>query len=224
MRDLAETYKEIAGEPYEHRGILHSEVALIIHACRRLGVERLIESGRARAQSTYMLAKYMPDVEIHSVEARNDPDAQFGRDRVGQMANVSLYDGTDGAVALPAMCRQWDDLPTAVLCDGPKGIHAVAVVQKCFKFAHVKVGFIHDMRRLDHDLPSPFRAAAEAVFARHKFSDDPAFVAGSSWMDASVVAAGGPCGPQHEAVFGSYGPTIGVFLNPQNQNHEGTSQ
>jgi hypothetical protein len=208
-------FKAIAQEPYENRGILHSEIALVIHACRRHGIERVIESGRARAQSTYMLAKYMPDVEIHSVEARNDPDAQFGRERVAGMDNVTLYDNTDGALALPAMCRQWDDIPTAVLCDGPKGIHAVAVVQKCFKFPHVRAGFIHDMRRLDHGQPSPFRAAAEAVFAKHKFSDDPAFIAGSSWMDANVVAAGGPCGPQHEAEFGSYGPTIGVFVNPQ---------
>ena len=47
----------IAAEPYEHRGILHSEMALIIHTCRRLSVEVVIESGRARGQSTYMLAK-----------------------------------------------------------------------------------------------------------------------------------------------------------------------
>jgi hypothetical protein len=213
MQDLAETYKAIAGEPYEHRGILHSEVALIIHACRKLGIQRFIESGRARAQSTYMLAKYMPDVEFASVELRDDPDAQYGRERVADMVNVALYDNCNGAEWLPRLCRS--AVPTAVLCDGPKGAAAVAVVQECFSQPHVRLGFIHDMRRLDHGGPSPHRAAAVSAFARHKFSDEPAFVAGSSWMDANVVAAGGPCGPQHEAVFGSYGPTIGVFLNPQ---------
>lgn len=220
---LNEVYREIAQEPYEHRGILHSEIALIIHACRRLGVTRFIESGRARAQSTYMLAKFMPDVEIHSVELRSDPDAVYGRERVADMPNVALYDGEDGAVFLPMLAALNDRERTAVLCDGPKGAKAVSVVQSCFRYPNVVVGFIHDMRRLDHGGPSPHRAAAIAAFERHKFSDDPAFVAGSSWMDANVVAAGGPCGPQHEAEFGSYGPTIGVFPNPQNQNLEGTS-
>ena len=72
----------IAAEPYEARGILHSEMALIIEACRRHDIKVMIESGRARAQSTYILAKYLPDVEIHSIEGRNGPDQVFGIERV----------------------------------------------------------------------------------------------------------------------------------------------
>jgi hypothetical protein len=33
-------------------------------------------------------------------------------------------------------------------------------------------------------------------------------------MDANVLSANGPVGPAHEQEFGSYGPTVGVFLNP----------
>lgn len=204
-------FRALADEPYESRGIIHSEIALILHTVRKLGIRRIIESGRARAQSTYLLAKYLPDVLIDSVELRETPDAAYGVDRVSGFPNVTLYWG-DGREVVPDLAAR-DDSPTAILCDGPKGAAAVEVVRQCFDYPHVRVGFIHDMRKLDHGGPSPHRQAAIDRLPKHKFSDDPALVAEVSWMDAKVVEAGGPCGPQHEAEFGSYGPTLGVFLN-----------
>jgi len=212
--------EQIAAEPYEARGIPHSEIALIIDTCRQQGVEVFIESGRARAQSTYMLAKYLPDVEIHSVDARPDhPDEAFARERLKGFSNVSLYIG-DGAQCLPAMVRQSAPRPTAVLCDGPKGLFAVAVVERCFRHDHVRAGFIHDMRPIDHGAPSPYRAAAQAVFSSALFSDAPSYVSTTRWMDAKVVLANGPVGPDQERVFGSYGPTVGVFINPRKQQQQ----
>lgn len=205
-------FHAIAAEPYEHRGILHSEMALIIEVCRRLDIQVVIESGRARAQSTTMLAKYLPDVEIHSIEGRNGPDQIFGIERVAHLANVVLHQG-DGSLLLPRLCEAAAPHRTAVLCDGPKGIAAVGVVEKCFRLPHVRLGFIHDMRKLDHGGPSPYRAAAEAVFPGATFSDSPELVAGYSWMDVEIRAAGGPCGPAWKQEFGSYGPTVGVFHN-----------
>lgn len=204
----------LAAEPYESRGILHSEMALIIHTCRKLGVEVFIESGRARGQSTYMLAKYLPEVEIHSVEGRPDhPDEAFARERLKDFKNLRLYQG-DGAWFLPHMGQIVAPRKTAVLCDGPKGAGAVRIVGHCFEtYPHVVVGFVHDMRRLDHGGPSPHRAAAVKRFPDARFSDDPKLVAETRWMDAKVVEAGGPCGLRHEAEFGSYGPTVGVFVN-----------
>ena len=203
----------IAAEPYEHRGIPHSEMALIIDTCRRLEIEVFIESGRARGQSTYMLAKYLPDVEIHSIDARPEhPDEAFARERLKGFGNVKLYTG-DGAHALPHLARHQRPRKTAVLCDGPKGILAVAVIEKCFRYPHVLVGFAHDMRPIDHGVPSPYRAAAAAVFPGATFSDDPAFIAATSWMDVRVVEANGPVGPEQQQQFGSYGPTVGVFRN-----------
>lgn len=200
----------IAAEPYEPRGILHSEMALIIHICRRLGIEVVIESGRARGQSTYMLAKYLPGCEIHSVELRDHPDEAIAVARLAPLPNVTLYHA-DGAELLPRLVKM-HPLRSAVLCDGPKGAAAVAVVKECFVNG-AAAGFIHDMRRLDHGAPSPHRADAIARLPNHAFSDDPRIVSAASWMDATIIAAGGPAGPAHEAVFGSYGPTVGVFLN-----------
>lgn len=202
----------IAAEPYESRGILHSEMALIIHACRRMGIEVVIESGRARGQSTYMLAKYLPGVRIHSVELRDHPDEAIAQDRLSRFPNVNLYHG-DGGLLLPRIVEAHHQR-MAVLLDGPKGAAAVGILGQCFHSPHVIVGFIHDMRRLDHGGPSPHRAAAVAAFRHHAFSDDPRIVAAASWMDANIIASGGPAGPAHEAVHGSYGPTVGVFVNP----------
>jgi hypothetical protein len=203
----------IAAEPYERRGIIHSEMVLIIHTARRLGIEVVIESGRARGQSTALLSKYLPDVEIHSIEMRADVDAEFGRQRCAGLANVTLHRG-NGTFEVPRLALLVAPRRTAILCDGPKGAGAVRIVRHCFdQFPHVLVGFIHDMRKLDHGGPSPHRAAAVAAFPNAKFSDHPGLVARSAWMDAKVIEASGPCGPEHEREFGSYGPTVGVFLN-----------
>ena len=204
--------RTLANEPYEARGILHSEIALILYVCERLQIECIIESGRARAQSTYLLAKYLPDIELHSVELYEGPDELYGRERVADLVNVTLHYG-DGTKIVPWLAAQ-SAKPTAILCDGPKGAKAVAILEQCFVYPQISVGFIHDMRRLDHGQPSPHRAAALARLPKHRFSDDPRWIAATSWMDAGIAEAGGPCGPQHEAQFGSYGPTLGAFFNP----------
>ena len=202
----------IAGEPYESRGILHSEMALVLHILRKFRIEVVIESGRARGQSTYLLAKYLPETRIYSVEMRGGPDTQFGKQRLAGIENVTLVEG-DGAIEVPLLAALAAPKRTAILCDGPKGAAAVTILERCFVQPHVLVGFVHDMRRLDHGQPSPHRAEATARLPNHRFSDDPRVVAGSSWMDAKILDAGGPCGPAHEQEFGSYGPTVGVFFN-----------
>ena len=206
--------KEIASEPYEPRGILNSEMALIIYTALSCGIEVFIESGRARGQSTYMLAKYLPGVEVHSVELRVTPDEGVAVNRLRPFSNVHLHYG-DGAQIVRELVMKYAHRPMAILCDGPKGERAVGIIEQCFKNPNVRVGFIHDMRRLDHGGPSPHRACAIERLPCHRFSDDPKLVAGTSWMDAGIAEAGGPCGPQWEAVHGSYGPTIGVFFNMQ---------
>ena len=203
-------FDDIAEEPYEPRGIPNSEMAFIIYAIRHLNCNTVIESGRARGQSTYMLAKYLPDAEIHSVEMRADhPDERIARERLKGFTNLTLHVG-QGDVLLPKLCRRPE--PTAVLCDGPKGARAVGVLRSCFRNRNVRVGFIHDMRKLDHGEPSKHRSAAVEAFPNHRFSDEDALVEASRWMDKPVVAANGPVGPEHEAVFGSYGPTVGAFF------------
>lgn len=214
--DIGIVLNQIAQEPYEHRGILNSEMGLVVLMCRKHRIERVIETGRARGQSTYLLAKYLPECHIHSIELRpNHEDEAFALDRLAEFDNVTCWAG-DGNEAVPMMVQDTQKR-TAVLCDGPKGKAAVDIVRDSFEFPWVRIGFIHDMRRLDHGKPSPHRAAAVEGLDNCTFSDDPVFVEASSWMDANVIAVNGPCGPEHEKEFGSYGPTLGVFFNSKQQ-------
>ena len=216
MNNLNTVYQRLSNEPYEPRGIIHSEIALVLHLAHVLHIETIIESGRARGQSTYILGKYLPWVDVHSIELRTSlPDEEFAKERLANLKNVKLYED-DGSILIPTLARMMPRR-TAILMDGPKGEAAVKVLEQCFKLPHVWVGFIHDMRKLDNGEPSPHRAIAAERLPNHKFTDDPAYVAGTSWMDARVAEAGGPVGPQFEAVHGSYGPTIGAFFNPQNE-------
>jgi hypothetical protein len=195
-------------------------MALILHTLDSFDIEVVIESGRARAQSTYLMAKYLPRVTIHSIEMRGGDDQDFGIERVKGFPNVVLHEG-NGTFDVPRLAKAATPRRTAILCDGPKGAAAVAIIGQCFEeFPHVLVGFIHDMRKLDHGGPSPHRAAAIERFPRRIFSDDPRIIASSSWLDKRVVEAGGPCGPTHEKEFGSYGPTIGVFYNAPISNRQ----
>lgn len=221
MIDLA----ALASEPYEHRGILSSEMALILHTIAAQRCTRVIESGRARGQSTYLLAKYLPDVSVHSIELRDGhPDESYAKARLSGFKNVTLYYGS-GVELVPQLASQSHER-TAILLDGPKGAAAVGILDRCFGLPNVIIGFIHDMRRLDHGYPSPHRAVAIERLPRHKFSDDPAIVEASSWIDANAAAVNGPCGSAHETEFGSYGPTVGLFLNHvhQNSNQQGQSK
>ncbi len=191
----------VASEPLEPRGIPHSEMALIISVARQLEIEVFVESGRARGQSTYMLAKYLPDAEIVSIEVSPDhPDEAFARERLKGFRNVNLYSG-DGAQGCMAFCADARPKRTAVLCDGPKGLSAIATVKLCFRLPHVRVGFIHDMRDAET------RAAASVMLPTEgaRFSDDPEWAA-HSWMDGKI-------GDAYQELFGCRGPTVGVFFN-----------
>ena len=205
----------MAAEPFEARGILHSEMALIVAVCAAAGVEVVIESGRARGQSTYMLAKYLPNAIIHSVELRKDEDAAFAERRLRSMRNVHLYYG-NGIIVVPDLCRKFRLARTAVILDGPKGNAALDVLAQC---EDATIGFVHDMRALDHGKPSPYRAEAERRYPGNRafYSDHPDYVAATSWMDTACAASSDwepgkfhqPNGTIEE--LGSYGPTVGVF-------------
>jgi hypothetical protein len=187
-------------------------MALIIHTIRELGVEVVVESGRARGQSTYMLAKYLPNCKIYSIEHRDSPDEEFARKRLKKFENVELHMGSCSDAIKKALDRHTAKY-VAILMDGPKGLEAVNILARSFIQKNVLVGFIHDMRLMDHGGPSPHRAAAVDKLYKCAFSDTLAITQATSWMDAQILAAGGPCGPEHEAEFGSYGPTVCVALN-----------
>lgn len=205
--------KMLAAESYEARGILHSEMAIIIATIRAAKCDTVIETGRYRGQSTYIMAKYLPDVQIHSIERRVTRNEVIARRRLEPFSNVTLHMG-EAVVGVPELIEEFKDKTVAILFDGPKGFEALSLLTAAFESPHVVLGFIHDMRKLDHGEPSLYRAAAAKVPGT-MFSDDPDLVSKLRWMDKAIMDSGGPCGSVHESEYGSYGPTVGAFFNKQ---------
>lgn len=199
---------ELAAEPYEPRGIINSEMALIIGLCREHGIETVIESGRARGQSTYLLAKYLPGAAIVSVERQRDADALYCENRVDGFHNVTLIYG-NGLSLIPGLAEDAGG-KIAVLLDGPKGFPALELLEMVKET--VTIGFIHDMRKLDKGKPAPFRQAAEA-WPGAFFTDADAFVEATRHFDAGIAESTANWKPHHIGgeYIGSYGPTLAVF-------------
>lgn len=201
----------VRGGFIEPRGVLNSEGACFAGLCRLLGVQNVVESGRARAQSTFLLATLLPDVKIFSIESECDADAQFGVSRLQEFANVTLIEGDAWVLASHVL----GDLkePTALLIDGPKGEEAVRLAQQLVAVhEHVVLIGIHDMHRNDttaRGLPNISRHWFSHAFDRHIFTDNEHLVDAFSELDA-----GGGITPHRKSPWdlGSYGPTLGLAI------------
>lgn len=204
---------DLSAEPYEPRGIFNSEMAFLLGTIARLKINVVIESGRARGQSTYLLAKYLPEtVRIYSVERFRDDDALFCEERIGARPNVALL-YSDGRTMVPRLVEWNKGAKIAVLLDGPKGQTALDLIDAIRN--EIVVAFIHDMRKLDDGKTAPFRAEAERMFPEAFFTDDEGFIEATKAQDEPVFALGAASNwtPYHIGgeFIGSYGPTLGMF-------------
>ena len=98
MKDIALSFpgiEKLYSEPHEERGIIHSEMAIILGMCQKLGIDIVIESGRHLAQSTYILAKYLPETKIISIEKGGEKNdiVKAGIARVSHFSNLTLLNG-----------------------------------------------------------------------------------------------------------------------------------
>jgi hypothetical protein len=202
---------------YEERGILNSEMLSACALCRELGAEVIIESGRARGQSTYVLARAFEgtSVAIASIELERDHDAAFAEERLAGFPNVELLYG-DSFKILPGLLESLRGRRIAILLDGPKGKPAIELLSRCFvQSADVAVGFIHDMRR-----GTPQRAQLEETADRVFFTDDQTFVEQYSHLDRTCLPHDGAeitmhtwrPGMKGEDRIESYGPTLAILL------------
>lgn len=198
---------------YEERGILHSEMLAVCGLCRELGVERIIESGRCRGQSTLVLSRFFQNtpVVIESIDFARDEHAQFAEARLADFPATKLHYG-NSARLLPHLLAEQPDRRTAILLDGPKGFEALELARQALESSPaVSVVFIHDMRRgtpqRDQCPPLPFRTF---------YTDDAEFVTEFSSIDAACVPSPGVEITDHtwrpyrkgEQAIESYGPTL----------------
>ncbi|MEX2218274.1 MAG: methyltransferase domain-containing protein [Phycisphaerales bacterium] len=227
-RAARERLAPIAGA-YEERGILHSEMLAVCGVCGSLGVDLVIESGRARGQSTLVLARFFEGTgtRIVSIELERGEDAAFAEERLRGFAHVELVYG-DSFRLLPEVIRANPGKRIAVLLDGPKGIPAIEFLDALFEEhgpgapapcdaggGTLVAGFIHDMRK-----QTPQRERLEARPGRLFFTDDEPYTAEFGDLDRACLPREGAPITMHtwrpfkkgEDPIPSYGPTLAVVF------------
>lgn len=205
---------------HEIKGILSSEMLLFCALSRHLGVGTVIESGRARGNSTQMLADYFAGrggARVLSVEYfRYTEDSLIAVRRLaGRYPNLRLLFG-DAFVLLPRWCARAG--PCTVLIDGPKGKFALQLAARLLRNGDVRAVFIHDSHQ-----DAEVRPAIDRIFPRSFSSDHPGFVDAFRSLD-------GPCwevyrnwdgyrdwGPwvRGDRRMRSYGPTLTAIFNAE---------
>lgn len=164
--------------PYEIKGILHSEMLFLVSVLRSKTVGRIIESGRARGQSTLMLSLAFPENQIISIEFdANSPDVAVAQSRLGSHANVDLRFG-DSRKLLPELVKS-DDY---VLIDGPKAFRAVRLAMRVLATGRCAGVFIHDLYPGQDE-----RAFVDRHFPEAQFSDDRRWAEFGSVVDADIM-------------------------------------
>ncbi len=208
----------VRGIPIEPRGMLNSEAALFAGLCRVMGVDSIIESGRARGQSTVVLAQLLPGTVIHSVEMLDDDDSRFGAARVQKFPNVRLHNGTAHEIC-PRILESTTGT-VALVIDGPKGEEAVRLAQHLIaRYPQIALVGIHDMHRSDttaRGLPNISRHHFAHAFDRFIFSDHPDLIAEFTDLDAGSGHTPFTKGPWS---LGSYGPTLGCAIVTWRDRH-----
>jgi predicted O-methyltransferase YrrM len=170
--------ERVRGLPYERKGILYSEVFFLSLCVRASAPKRILESGRARGQSTLLLAVCFPDLPIISLEHDPaSPDVPVAAERLRGRANVDLQFG-DATRVLPRLAQPGD----IALIDGPKGWRGIRLALRVLAEGRVRMVFVHDV------LPgTPERRFLERWLPQAIYSDHPKFAALAHPLDAGVA-------------------------------------
>lgn len=153
----------IADIPYERKGILFSEMFFFWLCARSVQPRRILESGRARGQSTLILSHCFPDAEILSVEYdRNSPDVAVAAERLARRGNVQQLFG-DATRLLPDMARPGD----VALIDGPKGYRGLRLALSLLAQGKTPLVFVHDTATGSPERDYLARRMPEVVYSDH---------------------------------------------------------
>jgi predicted O-methyltransferase YrrM len=183
---------------HEHKGIRRSEMFFFYAAVAGFAPKRILESGRARAQSTLVLSSLFPEAEIISIEFdAASPDVAIAEERLKNQNNVELRFG-DSRKLLPKLLRAGD----VVLIDGPKDFRAVKLALALLRTKKPAAVFMHDLW-----LGSPARPFVDRELPEVFLSDHPEWVALYAQLDSK--SRGGPVLSAQARV--AYGATLGCF-------------
>lgn len=211
-RELRPDYEKLVRNiPFERLGVLYSEGLFLWAAASDPAPARIVESGRARGQSTLLLATCFPDTEIVSFEIDpHGPDAEAAAKRLAGFSNVDLRFG-DARVELPRHVRPGD----VVVIDGPKGYRGLKLAAKVLQRCRPRLLFMHDSH-----VGSEERTFLEATCPDALYSDHPEFEREHADLDDRCYA-----GADDGSAIGwrphrykdvdqpSYGPTYAVVAH-----------
>lgn len=179
--ELCERYKNdfytnVTDFHYEAKGIINSELLLLVSLAKHYRVSAVIESGRARGYSTKIIASTLPECSIVSVEYdRFSYDSLIAMRNLKRFQNIQFVYG-DASVVLPPLITG----KSIVLIDGPKGASAVKLAAQLLTNSAVQAVLVHDLHK-----DSPHRALAEAVFSNSFFTDNVEYVGHFKDIDES---------------------------------------
>lgn len=166
----------------ERQGICASEMFFLYALAAPSAPGLILESGRARAESTLTLARCFPGSRIVSVEfMRDHADAPLAEAKLRSYPNVELLYG-DARECLPPRLEPG----CFVLIDGPKEFRALKLALRLLATGKPAGVFLHDFGR-----GTPERAFVERHFPGARFSDEPEFLARHADLDAGDPLAGG---------------------------------
>jgi len=192
---------------YEEMGIFNSEMLFLCASLNQYKPRRILESGRARGQSTAMLARLFPDAQIISVELERDtPHDRVARERLSAFKNVDMRYG-DSLKLLPALVQD-DDV---VVIDGPKGPLGIELCLLVSREASPAMTFLHDTHHGQKE-----RQFLEVFWHKASYSDHPQYVQAFRHLDEPIwkhISSQGIEGWEAPATrLGepqqSYGPTL----------------
>ena len=186
-----------AGLSHAAKGIRRSELFFFYAITAPLRPVRIIESGRARAQSTLVLARLFPGTPIVSLESNPDSaDVAVAAERLRNWSNVEARFG-DSLVLLPALVGAGD----VVLIDGPKDLRALKLAFRLLASNRAAAVFVHDLwlgsgarNFVDHHMPHAL------------LSDNPNWVERYARLDSKK-----PVPPAKGMPRRAYGATLGGF-------------
>ena len=158
----------------EKKGIRFSEMFFLYCTVRGLAPGQIVESGRARAQSTLVLSLCFPDVPIVSIERNaKSEDVPVAEARLAGRANVDCVFG-DSRVLMPRLVRPGD----IVLIDGPKDLRALKLAILLLRRNDPSVVFVHDCAAGSRARLFLERNVPHAIFA-----DAPGFLRQYGYLD-----------------------------------------
>lgn len=186
------------GLSHESKGIRRSEMFFFYASVADSKPARIVESGRARAQSTLVLSRLFPQALIVSLESdATSPDVAVAAERLRDCRNVECRFG-DSLVLLPELVQTGD----VVLIDGPKDFRALKLALRLLRTGKPSAVYVHDLW-----LGSPARDFVDRYLSSALLSDDPTWVQHYASLDSQRPIPPGVLPEFRRA----YGATLGRF-------------